>query len=213
MQYLLNARQNMIKGQILPLNILDNSIIEAMSKIPRHAFLPENMRDVAYTDTNILLGNGRYLLSPATFARLLVAARITKSDRVLDVGCLGGYSSAIIASLASEVIATESDETFASLTHNVLNKKHINNVIIVRSDLNLGHPSSAPYQVIVINGSIPKVPDNIINQLDIGGRLVTIIQENPYIGKAVLIEKNAHSLSTKVLFEENIPNLLGFSTM
>lgn len=194
----------MVNSQLLPMQVIDNSVLSAIDHIPRHFFVPENLKKVAYIDDYLNFGSKRYLLPPSTFARLLQAAKIKPDDFVLDVGCLYGYSSAVIATLTKKVVAIESDENFASQAHNILHKHHIKNVIIVRNDLSLGHQETIPYQVIIINQPVSNISHTLINQLEDGGRLLAIIAKDG-IGQAILLQKSGDSHSEYPLFEIILP--------
>ena len=104
-----NRRKAMVEGQILPNNVTDERIAEAFLEIPREPFVPSTMRAVAYVDEDMPVAPGRCLLAPVVLARLLQAAAIGPEDAVLDVGCASGYSTAVLARLASAVVALECD--------------------------------------------------------------------------------------------------------
>src|ERR1700728_2277102 len=118
------ARQKMVDGQVRPSDITDIRIIDAMLAVPREAFVPEGQRALAYLDLDLDVGEGtsakRFLIKPAVTAKMLQAAEITNTDRVLVVGCATGYIAALVAKLAGQVMATESDPALSAKAGSVL---------------------------------------------------------------------------------------------
>ena len=104
------ARRNMVERQVRTNKVTDEAVLEALAQLPRERFVPESLSAVAYIDEDVPLGNGRYLMEPMVFARLVQAAQLQPGDRVLDLGCGCGYSTAILSRLANQVIALESDD-------------------------------------------------------------------------------------------------------
>ena len=202
MTYLNEAPINMIKSQLLPIDITNPALIEAFTTIPRHLFIPEAQQSIAYCDGAIHLNNYyRPLLSAALYAKMLKAADIKPTDQVLDIGCLTGYSTAILSQLAQKVIAIEPEQTLASKAHTLLHKLRITNIIIVQNQLTDGHPDGAPYQVIIINHIIPRVEESILSQLDEGGTLIALIQKPNETIKLTRITKHQHHITYEVLDE------------
>ncbi len=199
------AHQNMIKGQVLPMGVSCPTVIAALAQVPRHLFLPKELTSIAYIDNHIEFGHNRYLLSPSCFARLLQAAEIKNTDKVLDIGCLFGYSSAVLSCLASKVTAVECENSFAAIAHNNLHKYDLDNVITLKNELCQGYAKCGPYDVIIINGSVNQISEDLLSQLSEGGRLVGILQENN-VGKAIILTKKNNSYAKNILFEENLPS-------
>ncbi len=206
------ARKNMVDGQIHTAGVVDPRILDAFSSLPREAFVPEKLQNVSYTDENLNIGQGRWLLEPITHARLLQEARLVSNDVVLDIAAGAGYSSAILSSIVSTVIALENNKRQTDKAQRVWEKLGMCNIVLESGDLNQGVAKHAPYSLIVINGSVPEVPNAILEQLAVGGRLVTVIaQENDTIGQAKLFYKNENNdVSSKVLFDTGIPFLNEF---
>jgi len=107
------ARNHMVDGQLLPNRLVDDRVIDGMRSTPREEFLPKSLRSVAYVDEDLALGGGRYLMEPMVFARMIQEANIGPDDAVLDIGCLLGYSSAVLASMCNVVMCLEEDEAMA----------------------------------------------------------------------------------------------------
>ena len=108
-----NARRLMVEGQVRTADVTDADLLEAMQTLPRERFLPASLAPLAYMDSDIPLANGRALLKPMVLAKLIQAAQVSRADRVLDVGCATGYSSAVLAALAGSVVALEEDADLA----------------------------------------------------------------------------------------------------
>lgn len=205
------ARENMVECQLRPNRVTDEAIIDAMRKIPREKFVPRHLQGFAYVDEDVPLGNGRYLREPVIVARLIQAANIQKSDVVLDIGCNTGYSTAVMGHLAATVVGLEMEDTLANEADKLLHDLDIINVVVVRhGKLSEGYAAQGPYNVILINGSVPAVPDGIKAQLAEGGRLVTVVSKHGHMGQAVLIERHGDHFSTRVLFDAATPTLVGF---
>ncbi|MCW9034298.1 MAG: protein-L-isoaspartate O-methyltransferase [Rhodospirillales bacterium] len=203
-------RKNMVDGQVLPNRVTDPLVIDAMYEIPRENFVPKEKRSVAYIDEALEIGNGRYLLEPMVLARLLQAAEIQPDDTVLDVAGGTGYSSAVIAKIASIVVALESDSSLAETATATLNKMGLDNAVVVEGELVEGYAKQGPYNVIFINGAVGSVPETIVNQLAEGGRLVTITVGSDGVGRGTLIFRKNNLVSQRDLFDAGTPVLKEF---
>ena len=164
-------RQAMITGQLRTTNVDDQRLIVAMATVEREAFVPAEVRDLAYRDTGIPLGRGRFLNVPMATGRLLARAYLRASDRALLIGAATGYTAAVLAMLVREVVAVEADPTLATAARLAL--VDTPSVTVVEGPLEAGWPASAPYDVVVIDGAVEEVPGALVDQIGIGGRIVT----------------------------------------
>ena len=208
-----NARANMVDGQILPNRVTDPTLIAALRSVPRELFVPQEALGIAYVDEEIPIGNGRRLLEPMVLARMLQEAEISPRDVVLDIGCATGYSTALLACLASTVVAIESDTVLFERASKALSTLATDSATLINRELTGGYPAQAPYDVIVINGAVAEVPPAILKQLADGGRLVTVVAYNHDIarlGQARLYRKVGSSVSSISMFEASAPVLPGF---
>lgn len=207
----IKARKNMVDGQIHTAGVVDPLILESFAGTPREIFLPESLRSVAYGDENLAVSKERFLLEPITHARLLQAVAPKASDVVLDVAAGTGYSSAILSPLVMTVIAVDKPEFMMSAQRNWQNLG-LCNVVVVEGSAEEGVPSSAPFDLIVINGAVSRIPDSLVSQLSDDGRLVTVIREaGQVMGKAVIVQKNkSGGYASRVLFEAGVPYLPEF---
>lgn len=200
-------RHNMVEGQVRPNDVTDRRVQHAMATIPRERFVPNHLNVVAYTDNCLEVARGRYLLDPRCFAKLAQLASIGAQDRVLDVGCGSGYSSAVLAQLAREVIALEVDAGLVRIASECLSG--ISNIEVVQGPLSEGLPDRAPFDVIFLNGTVESRPERLLSQLADGGRLVAVIRENGR-GQAHLMLKVGDAMSDRVAFDAQVPILPGF---
>lgn len=204
------ARLNMVESQLRPNKVTDPAIVAAMTELPREVFLPKNLRGIAYVDEDVPIGGGRQLMEPMILARLLQAAEIRPSDVVLDIGAGVGYDAAVLARLATTIVALEPDPALAALAGKTLAELGIDNVVVVEGPLESGYPRQAPYDVIVIGGAVDEVPAAIVAQLGSTGRLVAVIEPPDEPGRAVLVRRLSGTISRRVLFDASTGVLPGF---
>ena len=205
------ARMNMVEGQIRTNKVIDRRIIDALFDIPREEFLPESLRSIAYVDADIALGQGRFAMEPMVLARLVQAAEIRASDHALDLGAGGGYASALLARLAGDVVAVESDPALASLARSALAKNGAPQISVIEGALTDFAKLRGPFDVILINGAVAQIPTALTDRLEEGGRLVAVHRAGGGVGHAVLVKKMLGVLSQRVLFDANTPFLPEFA--
>ncbi len=205
------ARLNMVENQIRPNRVTDERLLAAIAEVPRERFVPKRLQGNAYVDQDLALGDGRYLMEPVVFARLLQAAAIGPGDVVLDIGCGTGYSAAVLGKLAGTVVALESDAALAEQAIEALTELDVDNAAVVEGPLDEGYPRQAPYDVIVLGGSVDAVPDAIADQLVEGGRLVAVVNVAPTVGNIEVIHRLRGGLSRRQLFDAAVPILPGFA--
>jgi len=203
------ARRMMVDGQIRTADVTNLDLIEAMLAVPRERFLPAALAEQAYRDGDIAIAADRVLLRPMVLAKLLQAARVTASDRVLDVGCGTGYSSAVLARLAGAVIALEQDEALAARARENLAAIGASNVTVATGPLSAGWPAAAPYDLILLNGSTDVVPETLGARLKPDGRLACIFGQGP-TGKAMIYRLIEGQLVGRPVFDAAAPVLPGF---
>ncbi|MBV1900768.1 MAG: protein-L-isoaspartate O-methyltransferase [Kordiimonadaceae bacterium] len=204
------ARTHMIDCQLRPNGVNNERILAAIADVPREMFLPKAKRAIAYVDEDLEIAEGRYLVEPVTFARMLVAADIKSTDLVLDIGCASGYSSAVIAGLADAVVALEENEVLADRAESKLSAQDIMNVAVIKGDLCKGVPKQGPFDVIFLGGAVDVVPAKLVKQLKEGGRLVCVKVETG-VGRAHIIEITDGEPRGRNLFDANVQQLPGFA--
>jgi protein-L-isoaspartate(D-aspartate) O-methyltransferase len=206
------ARQKMVDGQVRPSDVTDSRIIDAMLAIPREAFVPQAQRSLAYLDLDIDVSEGgpnkRFLLRPAVTAKLLQAADIKATDEVLVVGCASGYLAALAATLARRVTATECDPSLAAKAQAALATLSPGNVTVKTAAVGDGDSASAPFDVILLNGTTEIAPENLYRQLREGGRLVgAFALAGPQ--RAMVVTASHGDFGHRALFDTAIPVLPG----
>lgn len=204
------ARRMMVDGQVRTADVTNLNLIAAMLAVPRERFVPNANGDLAYLDRDVPVAPGRVLLKPMVLAKLLQAADIRPGDRVLDLGCASGYSSAVLARLVGTVVALEQDAGLAAQAAHILAALGISNVTVHTGPLAAGWPPSAPYDVILLNGAVEVLPEALGRQLGPGGRLLCIHGSGP-AGKARIYRVSEEDLSGRPLFDANAPLLPGFA--
>ncbi|MGE0755244.1 MAG: protein-L-isoaspartate O-methyltransferase, partial [Alphaproteobacteria bacterium] len=196
-----SAAASMITGQLLTNNIYAPAILQAMTSVRREDFLPARLQHCAYVDEDLDIGGGRFLMEPLVFARLIDMAAINRQCRVLSIGVLQGYSAIVLSRLAEHVTGTELEEQMVAKARENLQRYNAGNVQLhtVKS-LTAGYKKDAPYDVIVINGAIDFVPEELGAQLAMGGRLVAVHQETTRpdepmgLGKTILVKRISNQL-------------------
>lgn len=202
-------RRLMVESQIRTNRVTDAAVIEALGAIPREIFVPAAYRSLAYLDEDIALGGGRHLMEPMVFARLAQALAIQPADVALVVGCGAGYGAAVIARLAGTVVATESDPALAASAQARFAELEIDNAVVIEGHMAGGYARQAPYDVILFDGGVERIPPAIIDQLGDRGRLVAVVMTGTGLGRATLVTRVGQSVSRQVIFDAAVPVLPG----
>lgn len=201
------ARFNMIEAQIRTNDVTDVRIHAALDAVARERFVPPAQKALAYADVPVEIAPGRYLLDPRSFAKALQLAAVTADDRVLDVGCGSGYSSAVLARLAKDVVALEQDADLMRQAAGLLEREA--NIQVAQGALIEGFKAGGLYDVIFVNGAIEAEPTTLLAQLEEGGRLVAFQQVGAQ-GRAVLYLKEHGQIGSRPAFDATVPLLAGF---
>ena len=207
------ARLAMVDSQLRPNKVTDAAILEAFLSVPRERFVPPGLRGAAYVDADLPLGGGRFMMEPMVLARLLQLAEIGRDDTVLEIGCATGYGTAILARLARNVVAIDSEVELARQALARLRELAIDNATVVEAPLTAGFPGRSPYQAIVCQGAVARIPDAIAHQLAEGGKLVCVLQPGDGSGPgcAVVMTLAGGVLSHWPAFDATVPLLPGFA--
>jgi protein-L-isoaspartate(D-aspartate) O-methyltransferase len=206
------ARLNMVEGQLRTNGIVDPMEQEAFLAVPRERFVPEALRGAAYVDDDLPLGNGRYLMEPLVLARLIQLAELHPSARVLCVGAGPGYDAAILAHLATTVIALESDPALAATARRELGELGHSNVSVIEGPLEDGHAANAPYDAILFGGAIAEVSDPIARQLAPAGRITAVVRAEDRMSQVMVMTRAGAALSRRPVFDAATPALPGFAS-
>lgn len=203
------ARRNMVENQIRPNRVTDHGVILAMSDLPREPFVPKPLRGNAYIDEAIDLGGGRHMMEPMVLALLLQAARVEPTDAVMVIGCGCGYAVAVMARLASTVVALECDPGLSKRANETLAGMGVDTVTVVEGELAEGCPDQGPFDVILFNGAVSEIPPAVGDQLAEGGRMVAVIEDGA-VGTGVVVDRLGGVLYRRHLFDAGTPLLPGF---
>lgn len=201
MDYFEQARINMVNNQILPNKVTGEKLLTAFSEVPRHIFFEGKWQKVAYCDARLPLEKTRFLLSPEVFAKMVSSLQLQGKEKVLDIACGSGYSTAILSMVAGSVVAVENINSLALKAANNLVFMNINNIAIKEGELFKGAPENAPYDAIIINGAVNEVPKSLTDQLASNGKLIAIQKFSDSICKAVMVENFNNSISKRELFD------------
>ncbi|WP_153002947.1 protein-L-isoaspartate O-methyltransferase family protein [Sphingomonas sanguinis] len=169
-------RHAMVASQLRTTAVSDQRVVAAMARVPREVFTPEGLRPVAYRDGTLDLGQGRAINLPMATGRLLTEAYLEAGDRVLLIGAATGYTAALLTEIVAGVVAVEEQAELAAAARTALSGEA--KVEIVEAPLTAGHPAGAPYDVLIIDGAVEELPAALVEQVKVGGRIVTGLVEN-----------------------------------
>ena len=203
-----NARHNMIEQQIRPWEVLDQRVLDLLNEIPRENFVPQRYLKLAYADTTIPLGDEQVMMPPRVEARILQALNIQADETVLEVGTGSGYVTALLASLAEHVYSVDINTEMTRTAGEKLADHGIINVTLETGDAARGWDAHAPYDVIVLTGSLPLLPNNFKQALTVGGRLLAIVGDAPAMDVVLITRVGESEWTQETLFETDLPPLI-----
>ena len=201
------ARHNMIEQQIRPWEVLDQRILDLLQQVPREDFVPPRYRKLAFADIEIPLGHGEVMMQPKLEARLLQALDIQPNDRVLEVGTGSGYVTALLAHLGRQIFSVEINGELLEQARQRLASHNITNVTLTQGDAAGGWSSGAPYDAILLTGSVPELPEAFLKTMTIGGRLVAVVGSAPIMEATLITRLGENEWSEEGLFETVTPPL------
>jgi protein-L-isoaspartate(D-aspartate) O-methyltransferase len=170
-------RFTMVESQLRQRGIRDERLLAAMSKVPRHEFVSQQNWNEAYADHPVPIAEKQTTSQPYMIAAMVQAAQIKPEDRVLEIGAGSGYQTALLAELASQVFAVERYSSLAETAQKTLERLGYRNAKIVTGDGSLGLPEAAPYDAIIVSAAAPRIPQALVDQLAVGGRLLIPVGE------------------------------------
>jgi protein-L-isoaspartate(D-aspartate) O-methyltransferase len=201
------ARFNMVEQQIRPWEVLDQQVLDLLFAVRREDFVPPQYRSLAFVDMEIPLGGGERMLAPKIEARMLQELALKPTDRVLEVGTGSGYMTALLAKRGAHVTSVEIVPEFSAAAAAKLAAHGITNVTLEVGDAARGWNKSAPYDAIVLTGSVPVLADEFQRSLKPGGRLLAVVGEAPVMTARLTTCAGGGAYNTVVLFETCIPVL------
>jgi protein-L-isoaspartate(D-aspartate) O-methyltransferase len=205
------ARFNMVEQQIRPWQVLDAQVLTVLSNVQRELFVPQAYQALAYTDTDIPLGHGEAMAPPRVAARLMHDLHLSGTEKVLEIGTGSGYMAALLAGRAQRVVSLEINPELASNARNNLQRAGITNVDVRVADGSSGASSDGPFDAIVLGGSVAEVPQALLQQLTIGGRLIAIVGTDHVMAATLFTRSADKAWSSKALWDHTAPRLQGFT--
>lgn len=204
------ARFNMIEQQIRPWDVLNLGVLELLAVVKREDFVPPEYRALAFVDTEVPLPGGQCMLAPRVEARLLQELDVRKHERVLEIGAGSGYMAALLAHKAQQVSSLEIDAALARFATANLQRAGVTNADVVHADGSAAPAADGPFDVIVLSGSVAEVPQMLLSQLKVGGRLAAIVGFEPVMRAVLITRTGDQGLERRVLFDTVAQRLRGF---
>ena len=203
----------MVKNQVLPNNVKNRELIDALLEIKKELFVPTKDMDLVYSDRDILVSHERNIIRTFVIAKMLDKCNFQKDNTILVIGCLTGYTLAIVSRLVNYVFGVDNDKNLTQIAvQNINNLNILNCSVFYKKDLSAGLEKSAPYDKIFIEGSVEKVPDNLLKQLKEDGEIFTVIKnkEDNYVGEFIRGLKVDSGISIEKFFNTNVNVLKDF---
>ena len=204
------ARYYMIEQQIRPWDVSDAAVLDLMASVKREDFVPLSQKSLAFADMAIALPGGQNMLPPRVQARLLQDAAVKATDKVLEIGTGSGYMTALLAHQAQRVISLEINPEIADMARANLQRAGIHNGEVRQADGSKGTPAEAPFDVILLGGSVVEVPQSLLDLLKVGGRLVAIVGDEPIMHAQVITRTSETNFTSTEKWDDNAPRLLNF---
>lgn len=179
----------MVERQLKTRGIFDARVLSAIGKVPREEFISPELREHAYEDRPLAIGCNQTISQPYIVASMLQAAELRPEDRVLELGTGSGYQTALLAEIVSHVTSIERHPELANIARERLSRLGYAKVEIVVGDGTLGYPSGAPYDVVLVSAAAPQIPQSLVAQLALGGRMVLPVGSRD-LQELVLIRKD-----------------------
>ncbi|NVM78106.1 protein-L-isoaspartate(D-aspartate) O-methyltransferase [Duganella sp. SG902] len=201
------ARFNMIEQQIRPWDVLDAEVLELLHVVKRENFVPAAHKALAFADIEIPLPGGEVMLAPKIEARLLQDLGLKKHESALLIGAGSGYLAALLGHKAQKVTAVELSPELKALAEKNLADNGVTNVTVELGNGAQGWSNGAPFDVIVVSGSLPVLPEAMLQQLKVGGRLAVIIGQAPAMKAQLVTRTGEAGYDTRTLFETNVKPL------
>ncbi len=205
------ARFNMIEQQIRPWDVLDASVLSLLAIVKREDFVLEEHRALAFMDMELPLPEGQQMLAPKLEARLLQELAVRKHERALEIGAGSGHMAALLAHQARQVLSLEIRPALAELAAHNLGRAGVHNAEVRTADGAQGLPGEAPFDVILLSGSVAAVPKSLLMQLAPGGRLAAIVGQQPIMRAMLYTRSAAAAFHSVELFDTVAPRLDGFA--
>lgn len=205
------ARHNMIEQQIRPWNVIDPVALDALEAIPRENYVAENMKNSAFSDVELPIGHNQVMLFPKIEAKILQTVQLQKTDNVLEIGTGSGYMTALLAHLAEKVCSVEIHDDLSLQAQEKLGADGFDNISFIVANATEESEQQitqhGPFDVIILTGSVPQLPDIFKQMLKTGGRLFAVIGTAPAMEATLITRVSDSQYANEILFETSIPEL------
>jgi protein-L-isoaspartate(D-aspartate) O-methyltransferase len=201
------ARFNMVEQQIRPWEVLDQAVLDLLFAVKREEFVSPAYRSLAFADVEIPLGYGAVMLAPKIEAKMLQELQLKATDKVLEIGAGSGYMAALLAARTDHVYTVEIVPELARMARENLARNRVGGVSVEDGDGVRGWAAHAPYDVILLSGSTPVLPQAFLQQLKTGGRLMAVVGDPPVMEAQLVTHAGEGVYRTINVFETNIPPL------
>jgi protein-L-isoaspartate(D-aspartate) O-methyltransferase len=205
------ARFNMIEQQIRPWNVLDLQVLDLLGHVQRDAFVPAAHKSLAYADIEIPLPAGQCMLAPRLEARLLQDLAVQPHESVLEIGAGSGFMAALLAHQARKVLTIDVEPELADLARDNLSRAGLTNVTVRHADGSQLSGSEGKFDVILLSGSVGLLPQELLNQLNVGGRLAAIVGDDPVMQCTIVTRTGETDFRTAATWETVVQRLVGFA--
>ena len=199
----------MVNGQIKPINGMTEKLVSIFNSLNRENFIPEEFKQSAYVEKNLVLSNHRVILKPELVARIAMYIDLNENENVLILGSTTGYLTAVLSLIAETVIVVEEDDSYIKSSELSTKENNLNNVIYINKSISNGCVEQSPFNAIIIEGAVEHVPQKLLNQLEKGGRLIAIVSENGLCNAKMFTRKET-MFHSKQLFPCSLPVLPSF---
>ncbi|MEK6423768.1 MAG: protein-L-isoaspartate O-methyltransferase [Burkholderia gladioli] len=203
-----NARFNMIEQQIRPWEVLDPEVLSLLSVVKREHYVPGVYRDIAFADLELPLPGGQKMLAPRVEARILQELAVKKHETVLEIGAGSGYMAALLAHRGQHVVTVDIAPELVQFATDNLRENGVTNAEVVLADAARGLPDKAPYDVICVSGGLPVVPQELLEQLKVGGRLAAFVGSRPVMKAQIITRIDDKQFRVADVFETYVDHLV-----
>ena len=202
------ARFNMIEQQIRPWDVLDQDVLSLLAIVKRENFVPAAYRDIAFADLEVPLPRGQHMLAPRVEARVLQELAVKKHETILEVGAGSGYMAALLAHRGQHVLTVEIDPELAELAKQNLAANGVTNAEVALGDGSRGWAAAGPYDVICVSGGLPVLPQDLLEQLKVGGRLAAFVGTAPVMKTQIITRIDDKQFRVADVFETYVEPLV-----
>jgi protein-L-isoaspartate(D-aspartate) O-methyltransferase len=202
------ARFNMIEQQIRPWDVLDQDVLNLLAIVKRENFVPPAYRNLAFVDFEVPLPAGQHMLAPRLEARVLQELAVKKYESVLEIGAGSGYMAALLAHRAQHVLTVDIEPELVDLATRNLAANGVLNAEVALGDASRGWPAAAPYDVICVSGGLPVLPQDMLEQLKIGGRLAAFVGTAPVMKAQIITRIDEKQFRVAEVFDTYVEPLV-----